>query len=44
MLKTHSTLISRANKEYELRMGNIMTHKSTSSLKIKFWNWHNILL
>ena len=44
MLKTHSTLISRANKEYELRMGNIMTHKSTSSFKIKFWNWLNILL
>ena len=33
-LKTHPTLISSANKEYELRKGTTKTHKSIGSLII----------
>ena len=36
--QTYSTLISRANKEYEFKAGATETHKSTSSLIIKIWN------
>ena len=43
-LKTHQTLISRANKEYELKAGTTETHRSTGYLIIKFWNWLNISL
>ena len=43
-LKSHPTLISRANKEYELRVETIETHRSNDSLKIKLWNWLNIRL
>ena len=35
-LKTDQTFIIYAIKKYELTTGNIKTHKSTSSLKIKF--------
>ena len=35
-LKTHPTLISHANKEYELRTGTTRTHRSIVSLIIKF--------
>ena len=41
-LETHPTLINHTIKEYELKMGTIGTHRSTSSLMIKFWNWINI--
>ena len=34
-LKTYSTLINYVIKEYELKVGTIETHRSTSSLKIK---------
>ena len=37
-LKTHQTLISRANKEYELKTWTIGTHRSIGFLRIKFWN------
>ena len=43
-IKTHPTLINRAMKEYELITGTYKTHKNTSSLIIKLWNWLNILL
>ena len=43
-LKTYSTLINYVIKEYELKVGTIETHSSTSSLKIKFQNWLNIQL
>ena len=35
-LKTYPTIISCANKEYELREGTIETHRSTGSLKTNF--------
>ena len=35
-LKTHPTLINHAIKEYELRVKTIGTHRSTSSLRVKF--------
>ena len=37
-LKTHPTLINRATKEYELKAETIRTHRSTDSIRIKFWN------
>ena len=43
-LKIHLTLINRVIKEYELKVRTIETHRSTSSLKIKFWNWLEISL
>ena len=43
-LKTHATLVSHVNKEYELRAETIGTYKSIGSLIIKFWNWLNIPL
>ena len=43
-LKTHLTLISHVNKEYELSAGTIRTHMNIGSLIIKLWNWLNILL
>ena len=43
-LKTYSTLINYVIKEYELNVGTIETHRSTSSLKIQFWSWFNIPL
>ena len=35
-LKTHPTLINSVIKEYKLKVGTIGTHRSTSSLIIKF--------
>ena len=35
-LKTHPTLISRANKVYKLRVMTTKTHRSIGSLIIKF--------
>ena len=43
-LKTHPTLISRANKEYELKAETAGTHRNSGFLIIKFWNWLNIPL
>ena len=38
------TLINHIIKKYELRVKITKTHRSTSSLIIKFWNWLNISL
>ena len=35
-LRANMTLITCANKEYELRAGTIETHRSIDSLKIQF--------
>ena len=43
-LKTYPTLINRVIKEYEIITETTKTHKSISSLKIKFQNWLNFPL